>query len=350
MKVAFIALAVRGVLGQYVDALVTSVSPKIDIHLFVPSHYSGNTGESTVHLFKTGHTREEALKRLVNPILGLQFWYKVLSIQPDVIHLFSGSAYPWTLLGIHFAKIRRIPMISTVHDPQPHPGSLLNIAMFYAEKITISTMTKLHIHVNCFIDTLIQYGVPREKIHIIPHGSLATQFLQHTRENIRRENITLFFGRLEAYKGLDVLVDAAYKLKGGMRVVIAGPGKLPKSLLEQIKSHPNLFELHNRYLSEPEVSALFQRAAVCVLPYKQATQSSIPLIAAAFGVPVVATAVGGFIEDVAKVNGLLVKPNNADSIAEGIIKMIGQTPHYPKEYEFDVLSEQFISLYKATTH
>jgi glycosyltransferase involved in cell wall biosynthesis len=348
MKVVFIALSVRGVLGQYIDAFITAISTELDIHLFVPNHYSGDIGHSTLHSFNTGHTRKEAFKRLINPVLGLKFWQQVFETKPDVIHLFSGSPYPWILLGVHVAKLKGIPMILTVHDPLPHPGNFFNVVMSYAEKITISAMAMLHIHVECFAKILIQQGISEEKICVIPHGCLASQFLKYKEENIQREEAVLFFGRLELYKGLDLLVEAGLKLKGKMRVIIAGPGKVSKSLLKIIYSYPDIFEFHNRYLSEAEVAVLFQRAAVCVLPYKQATQSSLPLISAAFGVPVVATAVGGFVEDIAKVNGLLVKPDSPDAIAAGILKMVGQTPHYPQEYKFQVLSEKFIDLYEQT--
>ena len=105
-----------------------------------------------------------------------------------------------------------------------------------------------------------------------------------------------------------------------------GPGACPPKLESCFREHPDLFELHNRYLDDEEVAALFQRAAVCVLPYRQATQSSVPLISAAFGVPVVATAVGAFLDDVPRVNGILVRPDDAAALAQGIQDALGRYP------------------------
>lgn len=68
-----------------------------------------------------------------------------------------------------------------------------------------------------------------------------------------------------------------------------------------MREHPSWFEVHNRYVPDEEAALFFQRASVLVLPYRQATQSSLPLIGAAFGLAVVASAVGAFVEDVPRV-------------------------------------------------
>jgi glycosyltransferase involved in cell wall biosynthesis len=130
--------------------------------------------------------------------------------------------------------------------------------------------------------------------------------------------------------------------------VIAGPGRLPPQLEASFREHPDFFELHNRYLDDDEVATLFQRAGVCVLPYKQATQSSVPLISAAFGVPVVATAVGAFLDDVPRVGGVLVRPNDPAALAQGIQEALGRVPRYPRELEFDMLVDDFIEMYRKT--
>jgi len=190
-------------------------------------------------------------------------------------------------------------------------------------------------------------GVPQERIHVVPHGSFAHRFIIHAKDGIPREPIALFFGRLARYKGLETLVKAGLLLGGGLKVAIAGPGRLSRRLKNRVARHPEVFELHNRYLPESEVAQLFQRASVCVLPYQQATQSSIPLVAAAFGVPVVASAVGAFADDVPRVNGILVTPEDPGELARGIKSALGRLPYYPTELEFDHLAEAFFDLYEG---
>jgi glycosyltransferase involved in cell wall biosynthesis len=337
-------------MGHYLDALITPLTEQAEVHLFVPEHYSEKTGKATVHLFSTGSNKRDAILRLLNPFLGLPLWQRIEKIKPDVVHLFNGEGYPWTLLWVYWANHKKLPMVVTVHDPEPHPGNLQHLINSYLGSFTVIRASRVHIHSKSFLEKVTQQGVLPERIFIIPIGSIAERFVSHRRGDILQEDVALFFGRLEAYKGLDLLIEAGFFLKGELRVIIAGPGDIPNNILQTIQTNPEIFELHNRYLSEAEVANLFQRASVCVLPYRQATQSQLPLIAAAFGVPVVATEVGGFVEDVPLVNGLLVPPGNPEALAKGIREAIGRIPYYPKEYEFEFLAKKFVNLYDDACH
>jgi glycosyltransferase involved in cell wall biosynthesis len=350
LRVALIALSVRGAMGHYLDALITPLTEQAEVHLFVPEHYSEKTGKATVHLFSTGSNKRDAILRLLNPFLGLPLWQRIEKIKPDVVHLFNGEGYPWTLLWVYWANHKKLPMVVTVHDPEPHPGNLQHLINSYLGRFTLVRASRVHIHSKSFFEAVTQQGVLPERLCVIPHGSIASRFVSHRQAEVLREPLVLFFGRLEAYKGLDLLIEASLQLKGEFRVVIAGPGQLPHTLVQIIQDNSDVFELHNRYLVEAEVASLFQRSAICVLPYRQATQSSLPLIAAAFGVPVVATEVGGFVEDVPLVNGLLVPPGNPEALAKGIREAIGRIPYYPKEYEFEFLAKKFVNLYDDACH
>jgi glycosyltransferase involved in cell wall biosynthesis len=335
-------------MGQYIDALIKPLSEQIEVHLFVPEHYTGETGKAIVHLFSTGLNKTKALIRLINPYLGWNLWQQIVNVNPDVLHIFNGEGYPWNLLWTYWANRKRLPMLVSVHDPEAHPGNILEAINSFLGRFTIPKAAGVHIHSQLFLQALTQRGILLEKLTIIPHGSIANRFTVHRKPDTFREKIALFFGRLEAYKGLDFLVEAGLQLQGEFKIIIAGPGNLPNTILQKIAEHPNIFELQNRYLSEPEVACLFQKASVCVLPYRQATQSSLPLIAAAFDVPVVATAVGAFLEDVPLVKGLLVPPANPEALAQGIRDAFGIKPYYPKEYEFDTLVTKFVAVYEHT--
>jgi glycosyltransferase involved in cell wall biosynthesis len=346
MKVAVVSPSVNGAMGDYTEGLVTALSEKVDTHLFAAEHYGRQLGLSTPHFFPTGRTRKSAMLSLLNLSLGLEIWKNIKSIAPDLVHLVNAEGYPWGLLWSYLAKRDKIPMLVTVHDPEPHPGISIDLVTCQARKFTLHQSSGIHILAACFTRSLEDQGFPRAKIFYAPHGSIAERFLGYRKSGIQRENLVIFFGRLEPYKGIDLLVEAALYLSDEFRFVIAGPGSLPKPLQEKIESYPNLFELHNRFLPEEEVSLLFQRAAVCVLPYKQATQSSLPLISAAFGTPIVATAVGGLKEDIPAVNGILVPPNDPLALARGIREAVSHAPVYPDEYRFEAIAEKFVSIYE----
>jgi glycosyltransferase involved in cell wall biosynthesis len=346
MRVALVALQVRGSMGQYLDALAHSLGRRTDLHLFVPEHYAEPNGPFTVHRFVTGATRGALLRSMMNPVPGWRVWQAIRSVQPDVVHLFNGEGSPWSLLWVRLARAAGISFGLTLHDPDSHPGDPMDTLQAFLGRDLVRHADWVHIHTRQFIDTVVQRGVPRDHIVVIPHGSLAPRFLQHRQPGVAREGLALCFGRLVSYKGLDLLVEAGILLAGQPRIAIAGPGKLADSLQRRIASHPAFFELHNRYVSDEDVAHLFQRSSVCVMPYRHATQSSLPLISAAFGVPLVATALGGLIEDVPRVHGLMVPSNDCQALVTGIREAAGRTPYYPRELEFDYLSGDFLMAYE----
>lgn len=288
MRVALISLSVRGAMGQYVEALAQALSQKTELYLFVPIHFDGTEcGAAIIHHFVTGDSRLRALARLLNPVGALAVWQQIRTVRPDIVHLFNGEGYPWSLLWARWACQERLPLVVTLHDPEPHPGNAWDRLNASLRPYVLKRARSVHVHSQCLVASAQMQGA--QAVKVIPPGSVAGRFLRYIRKDVTRESLVLFFGRIEAYKGLDVLIEAGIMLGGKLRVAIAGPGRLHQDLLHRIQSHPDIFELHNRYLADWEVAELFQRASVCVLPYYQATQSSIPLIAAAFGVPVVAT-------------------------------------------------------------
>jgi glycosyltransferase involved in cell wall biosynthesis len=333
-------------MNDYVGSLASAISASAETYLFVPERYFGEIGSSKLFRFPTGKNKQDALKYFLNPFLAWKVWNRILELRPDVIHLVTGEGYPWSLLFLRWAKKSKIPTVVTVHDPEPHPGNFLELLNSILRRYTLRRASKIHIHSKRFINHIVKFHISPNKITVIPHGSIASIYLAHKHENVLREQVVLFFGRIEYYKGIDDLVKIALQLSNKFKFVIAGPGALPSSLRQVIQAHPELFELYNHWLSEAEVAHLFQRASVCILPYKQATQSSLPLLSAAFNVPVVASAIGALIDDVPAVNGLLVPSGDIEAFVKAIQESINRVPHYPSSYEFDALVDDFVALYK----
>lgn len=345
MRVVLLALQVREPMGQYVEALAAGLTAHADVHLLVPEHYDRPVGRLCLHTFATGPNRGRAMLRMLQPIPAYRIWREVRALRPHAVHLLNGEGSPWSVLWASLARRDGIPLGITVHDPEPHPFDPLEAVHGRLARFAWAQAAWLHVHSARFIPILEQQGIRRDRMVVIPHGSLARRFLPWRVPGVPRESLALFFGRLTAYKGLDTLVEAGVRLAGSPRVAIAGPGHLDGGLRRRMRAHPSWFELHTRHLSEPEVARLFQRASVLVMPYKHATQSSLPLIAAGFGVPVVATSVGGLIEDVQRVNGTLVPPADPAALAAGIRETVGRVPRYPEGLEFEQIASAFVAHY-----
>jgi glycosyltransferase involved in cell wall biosynthesis len=134
--------------------------------------------------------------------------------------------------------------------------------------------------------------------------------------------VSLFFGFIRDYKGLDLLIDAMAILPSDHVLVIAGEpyGDMGK-YHEAIARHGLKDRIvdHIRYIADQEVPLFFSAADSVVLPYKSATQSGITAIAYHFGTPVIATDVGGLKESVEHDRtGLIVPRPEAGAIASAI--------------------------------
>ena len=345
LRVALVAISARGALGQYVEALSRSLHELVDLHLFVPEHYRGSPDGWTPHPFRTGGSKWRSAGRLVTPSVARRVWRDIRSIQPDVIHVLSGEGYPWTWWWSRWNRVDRVPLIVTVHDVHRHPRDPVEWLSDRLQRDVMRQATSVHVHCEAFVPDARRRS--RGSVVVIPHGSLAPRFLRHARPSVPREPLVLFFGRLRYYKGLDLLVDAADHLSPDMRIAIAGPGRLPENVRRTLRHRRDRFEVHNRVLADAEVAHLFQRACVCALPYRQVTQSSVPLIAAGFGVPVVATALGGFVEDIPRVGGILVRPDDPRALAAAIAEARGRTAVHPDSLSFDRTADQYARWYAS---
>ena len=132
----------------------------------------------------------------------------------------------------------------------------------------------------------------------------------------------LFFGLIRDYKGLDLLIEAMNLLDDGYQLLIAGEvyGSFEKydELIKNSKA-VNRIHLSNQYISDSDVSLYFSASDVCILPYKNATQSGITAVSNHFSLPIIATDVGGLKETVSHLKtGIIVNEPKTDLISEAI--------------------------------
>jgi glycosyltransferase involved in cell wall biosynthesis len=134
----------------------------------------------------------------------------------------------------------------------------------------------------------------------------------------------LFFGRIYRYKGLDVLIRSMPLVAEELptvRAVIAGVGE-DLTPYKRTMTHPNLFEIRNRFIADEETARLFTEADVVVFPYLEASQSGVLAIANAFAKPVIVTDVGELSHSVTDgETGLVIPPGDERALAEAILRL-----------------------------
>jgi D-inositol-3-phosphate glycosyltransferase len=181
------------------------------------------------------------------------------------------------------------------------------------------------------------FGVPRSRASVIPFPTPdATPCTNLTCGQARcrlglapDEKVLLFFGQIVPYKGLDVLLAALRGLvtaDPAYRLLVAGkvkPGcdaywQALQSLVLPVRDH---VDLRIQHVPEPEVELYFKAADVLVLPYVEIFQSGVLFLAYRFGLPVVATDVGSFGEDVREgVTGHVCASRDAQALAACIVR------------------------------
>jgi glycosyltransferase involved in cell wall biosynthesis len=236
----------------------------------------------------------------------------------DVVHYqwLDLAALDWLLLA------RRSPRILTAH------GTLRGGRPGWGARRTYDRMDALVALSEYGAAKLRdQAGVPGERVRVIPHGPLdfATRIPEPAplpaELNGTDRPVVLFFGIVRTYKGVDVLLDAFRELgRPDAELWIVGRtlGVDDAELAERARRAAGTVRFVSRFVDDREIPALFERADLVVLPYREAEQSGVLYLALAFGKAIVMSAVGGFPEVAAHGAGRLVPPADSQALSTAI--------------------------------
>jgi len=146
------------------------------------------------------------------------------------------------------------------------------------------------------------------------------------------EKAILFFGRIRPYKGIEYLLDAFRLLladkEADYRLILAGePKKGSEDYLNEIRQivkrdfDQGQVIVRIQFIPDEEMEMYLKGADVLVLPYREIFQSGVLFLAYSFGLPVVATDVGSFREEIVEGStGFLCKPGDPAELAKAIEK------------------------------
>lgn len=232
--------------------------------------------------------------------------------RPDVIHAHEG-ADPRVL-----ALLPGAPIVLTVHDPTPHPGQ--PVARHTAKRWLLKRVRDAWRARARLIIVHSEYllgEVPLrcdQRCAVVPHG------LELYPEPLPPPSIPAvgFFGRLEPYKGLEVLASAMPRVwaeRPEVQLRIAGSGPV------QIRLNDRRVSIERSYLPEAGFEQFFRGVSLAVLPYTEASQSGAGSVAVGYGIPIVVSRLGG-LPDLALNDTYVVEPGDDGSLAAGIMRHI----------------------------
>ena len=283
---------------EYAVAIIRALTHEVDVDVIMPTsmlerYKSDLPATVQVHPLEWPRHRDPRNVMLLVAIARI-----VRQIRPDVIH-FLGDSVVWLTLLLPIIWRRRL--VVTVHDVHYHPGDLESLIVpMVLVRLLRRTADAIIVHGENLKADLAATGIsPPQGIHVVSHPVLDRQVRSAQRalpiqKPTHRPPNVLFVGRIMAYKGLGLLIEASdwvRRIHPTARFVVAGRGPDLVTWRNALAERP-WFEVRDRYVHDNELAQLLLNADLLVLPYIEASQSGILALAAGAGLPVVATAVG----------------------------------------------------------
>lgn len=213
------------------------------------------------------------------------------------------------------------------------------------------------------------YGADPHKIRIVPCGVDVALFRPIARSEARVRlgldsgQYILFVGRLEALKGIDVLIDAVSLLEqqgSAVRLLIAG-GNLDGDVAQSLRARVARLRLTEtvRFLGpvdQIDLPCYYSAADVCAMPSFYESFGMVAIEAMACGTPVVASRAGGLQFTVRDgETGFLTPPGDAPALARALAAILndgavrermGQAAVLAaQEYSWDHVSRAILDTY-----
>ncbi len=154
------------------------------------------------------------------------------------------------------------------------------------------------------------YGVPAQRVSVVPCGVDVERFRPLDRSRVRRrfgiplkERVVLFVGRIEPLKGIDVLLRAVSHIDGEFRVLLIGGDRKDVARKGELSALATELRIADKVtfldaVPHVDLPLYYNAADVCVVPSYYESFGLVAVEAMACGVPVIASRVGGLTETV----------------------------------------------------
>jgi len=197
-----------------------------------------------------------------------------------------------------------------------------------------------------------QAGLSPQKLTVIPNGvelerfAIASPSAANSLPQLPAgAQVALYVGRLDAQKGVDLLLEAAVQLRESLPDLhwwLAGDGPLRGSLEQQIEA-AGLVNVHLLGRRD-DIPGLMKSADVFVFPSRWEGMPNVILEAMASGLPVVSTEVEGIDELLVHGESAEISPReDASALAASLLRLLGSSELQKKyaRYAQAVARERF---------
>jgi glycosyltransferase involved in cell wall biosynthesis len=312
----------------------------------------------------------QAIKGSEHVFNMLSLLIQIKKLDPDIIHF---QWLPIPVLDTQFISVLKkfTTVVHTVHDTTPYHGATPSRLQVWGARSVPQLFERVIVHTDNGKDTLVNRGIAKSKVSVIPHGPIRyPESSQNTKNGYLSDTDSkqtiLFFGGIKKYKGVDILLRSfaslPSKLQSQTELKIAGSASIEMKSLYSIAARLGIEEHVKwdiRYIPDEEVPMLFESADLVVFPYRNADQSGALMTALPYGKPIVATDVGGFSKILTDdVHGYLVEPESPESLSTALEKVLLDESKQARMsdavlnlsenvYSWERIAEQTVQVYKT---
>ena len=262
--------------------------------------------------------------------------------KPTILHILWNNKFEFfdrTILMLYYKVLGKKIALTAHNVNQARRDSKDSFLNRTTLKIQYRLCDHIFVHTQKMKEELCQdFGVAEKAVTVIRHPiNNAFPDTKLTPADAKRrlglendEKAILFFGRIRPYKGIEYLLDAFRLLstdeQAKYRLIVAGePKKGSEEYLHEIQQsikrdfNQGQVILRIQFIPDEEMELYLKGADVLVLPYKEIFQSGVLFLAYSFGLPVVATDVGSFREEIVEGStGFLCKPGDPAELAKAV--------------------------------
>lgn len=214
----------------------------------------------------------------------------------------------------------------TVHDATRHPGEDQRWRRWLLRRDIEGSDGTLVLTRSVGTSLCTNYKYPKERTFLSALGQFGDGAVGRAPRELPNDRPVrlLFFGRIMAYKGLDLLLESLPLLRARfpeLELEVWGMGDL-RPYREMLEGTPGI-RVENRWVHEHEVSGIFERTDLAVLPYREASQSAVVATAFAVGMPCVATPIPGLCEQISDgENGVIAAGMSAQDFSNAVSRVL----------------------------
>jgi len=344
-RIAFLYLGTGSAFGGFALGLARSLRhlDGIDATFIVASSRPLSSELSELGVKTLGVPAVEGLKPLAfvgNFIRARRLILNFLEThKPDLV--VTLMPHVWSPVLAPEIKRRTRAYATIIHDATPHPGDptgcltrwLVCDGAFAHRVVVLSRAVEEALS--------SRQGIRPERMVRLFHPDLGPSGGGTTRSFKSGSALrVLFLGRIMPYKGLPLLVEAVELLRASgvdIALGVAGAGDISE-LRERLQKLGA--KVINRWISDAEISELLAQYDVMACSHVEASQSGVAALAFGHGMPVVATPIGGLVEQVSQGQaGVLAADVTPGAFAEALRQLIATPGLYDR-----------ISLHLTSTH